>query len=194
MNERMIDLNEAARFLDMLAPGEQEFSFQLFDDDKERSEARKKAKEKDPFARVLNGSLAQHAGTLERLNAKGAGVFVTINRTDLKGRCAENIIGVRALFVDLDGSPLEPVLAADIAPDIVVESSPERWHAYWLVRDCPLDQFKPAQQALIARFNSDPSGCDLPRVLRLPGFWHQKGDPFMVRIREGGREDDIDLI
>lgn len=194
MNERMIDLNEAARFLDMLAQSETQFSFQLFDDDKVRAKANKKALGYDPHAKILHGSLEKHVDELTQRNGDGAGVFVTINRTDLKGRCEENIISVRALFVDLDGSPLEPVLQADVPPDIIVESSPERWHCYWRVSDCPLGEFSRVQQALIARFNSDKSVNDLPRVLRLPGFWHQKSTPFLVRIREGGRVDDIDLI
>jgi hypothetical protein len=36
--------------------------------------------------------------------------------------------------------------------------------------------------SLIARFASDPRVHDLPRVMRLPGFFHRKGEPFMVRI------------
>ena len=38
-----------------------------------------------------------------RLNAGGAGVYVTVNRTNGKGRKATDIVRVRALFVDLDG-------------------------------------------------------------------------------------------
>jgi hypothetical protein len=35
---------------------------------------------------------------------------------------------------------------------------------------------------LAKQFNSDLSVKDLARVMRLPGFWHQKGDPFQTRI------------
>ena len=191
-----VDLAEAKRFLDLLAPGDEDFSFQSFDDNKARAKANMRATGKDPFARVLNGSLAQHAETLERLNAKGAGVFVTINRTDLKGREAGNVVTVRSLFCDLDGNPLQPALEAEPQPDVVVESSPGRWHVYWLVQGVPLGQFKPVQQALAAKFGGDPSVCDLPRVLRLPGFWHQKDTdaPFMTRIVKGGWPDGLDLI
>jgi hypothetical protein len=38
-----------------------------------------------------------------RLNAGGAGVYVTVNQTNGKGRKATDIVRVRALFVDLDG-------------------------------------------------------------------------------------------
>lgn len=96
-------------------------------------------------------------------------------------RCADNVIAIRSLFADLDGSPLEPLLECS-QPDIIVESSPGRWHAYYLTNDCPLDAFKLRQQQIARKFNSDPKVCDLPRVMRLPGFWHQKDAPFMSRI------------
>jgi hypothetical protein len=38
------------------------------------------------------------------------------------------------------------------------------------------------QQALARACGSDSSVCDLPRVLRLPGFLHRKGEPFTVRL------------
>lgn len=129
--------------------------------------------------------LEQHSSTLERLNANGAGVFVCVNETDDSGkRRAGNVVRVRALFVDLDGSPLDPVLP--YSPSLVVETSPNRWHAYWLVSDCPLDRFKPLQQALARRFGGDPTVCDLPRLVRLPGFEHRKRDPHPVTITQLG--------
>lgn len=167
------DLDEAARFLTALAGGEPEsFTFQTFGD----------RQGKAPAPRVLHGTLAQHGVVLEKANRAGAGVFVTVNATDGKGRMADNIVGIRALFLDLDGAPLSPVAAAAIAPHIVVESSPGRFHAYWLVSGCELADFRRWQQVLAARFGGDPVVCDLPRVMRLPGFWHRKGAPFRTRI------------
>ena len=48
---------------------------------------------------------------LERLNNGGAGIFVTINETNGRGRKGIDIVRVRALHTDLDGAPLGPVLA-----------------------------------------------------------------------------------
>jgi hypothetical protein len=116
------------------------------------------------------------------LNRQGAGVFVTVNQTALSGkRTADNILAVRAQFADLDGAPLGPVLASADPPDMVIETSPSKWHCYWLT-DCPLDRFAGIQKAIATKFNSDGKVCDLNRVMRLPGFYHQKGAPFMVRI------------
>ncbi|MEF8699085.1 MAG: DNA-primase RepB domain-containing protein [Candidatus Accumulibacter sp. UW20] len=162
----------AQRFLHMLAP-DGTVTFQTFDDRKPV---------RPNLAHKRHGSFEQHADEMTDLNQGGAGVFVTVNETDGKGRAATNIVRVRATFVDLDGAPLEPVTRHRIPPDIVVESSPGRWHAYWLTDDCPLAEFKTAQQRLARQFNGDQSVCDLPRVMRLPGFLHQKGKPFMTKI------------
>ena len=64
----------------------------------------------------MHGSLAGKFAELSRLSALGAGVFVTVNRTDLKGRRKENIIAVRALFVDLDGAPIPTSLGWGYRP------------------------------------------------------------------------------
>jgi len=167
-------MNDTTLFLKTLTPNGSLLTWQTFDDDKTR---RRKA-----LARILNGTLKAHAETLAKLQAQGAGVFITVNECGGKGRGTEMVVKVRALFVDLDGAPLEPVQNGPLAPHIVVESSPGRWHAYWLVSDCPLEEFEELQKALAARFSGDPSVCDLPRVMRVPGFLHQKGEPFRSRL------------
>lgn len=54
------------------------------------------------------------------LQQRGAGAFVMVDEGgDGKGRYASNVTRVRAHFVDLDGAPIEPVLAA-VRPHIVV--------------------------------------------------------------------------
>ncbi len=164
------NLHEALRFLDALAP-DGHVTFQTFDD----------SKDKDPsLARILHGTLEQHAPELTRLNQKGAGVFVMVNRGDGRGRKAGNVCAVRALFADADGAPLEPLM--NYAPFLTVESSPGRYHAYFKVIDCPIDQFTAMQTSIASKFGSDPNVKDLPRVMRLPGFLHRKCAPFMTRI------------
>lgn len=114
----------------------------------------------------------------------GYGIFVAVNATNGKGRSTADIVRARALFVDLDGSPIGPVYDAPLQPHIIIESSPERYHAYWLIEDLPLEHFKSAQQFLAQQFNGDPSVCDLPRIMRLPGFIHRKQAPYRSRIIE----------
>lgn len=174
---------DAARFLKCLDPEATSFTFQTFDDVEIVAADGKVTKRKDPkLARVLHGTLEQHAVDLARLNALGSGIYVTVNETDLKGRKVTNIMRVRAVFIDLDGSPLEPVLANGHLPHIVTETSAGKWHVFWRVTDMPLDKFGAVQKTLIAKFHSDKSVHDLPRVMRLPGFMHMKGLPVMVQI------------
>lgn len=128
------------------------------------------------------GKVDEFKDHLTSANAAGAGIFVTVNQLDGNGHRRENVNRVRAAFVDLDGAPLEPVTAWKLSPHMVIESSPGRWHAYWLVADLPLDQFATIQKALAQLFDGDPKVCDLPRVMRLPGFAHCKGSPHLVTI------------
>lgn len=139
--------------------------------------------------RVFHGTLDEHADALFRLNRAGAGIFVMVNEGDgfvhdgrRTCRTNQNVFRIRAVFCDLDGAPLEPILKAPLEPHIIVESSPGKWHAYWLTSDTTLNEFKGVQQALAAKYSGDKSVCDLARVMRLPGFYHQKGEPFMTRL------------
>ena len=119
---------------------------------------------------------------LEDLNASGMGVFMSINETNGQGRKSADVIRVRSAFADLDGVPVDPVW--EYNPSMVVESSPGKFHAYWITFDTPLDGFQQLQKSIAWKFKSDEKVHDLPRVLRVPGFFHSKGERFMVRIVE----------
>lgn len=171
--------DQAEKFLQLLDP-QGIFTFQTFDDDKVRKNK--------SLAHVFHGTLNQHIEPLTKLNQQGAGVFMMVNEGDgvihagkKTCRTASNVIRVRSLFSDLDGAPLEPLLECS-QPDIIVESSLGKWHCYYLTNDCPLDEFTRRQKQIAQKFNSDPKVHDLPRVMRLPGFFHQKDTPFMTRI------------
>ena len=166
------DAGLAGHFLTLLDESIERWTFQTFDDDRERMDS--------SLTRILHGSLVQHVTILTELNQRGAGVFVTINETDLKGRKRENILRIRAVWQEDDGAgkplPLEPHL--------VVESSPRKYHRYLFVDGLELDEHRRVQQVLVDRYGSDPCAKDISRVLRLPGFYHRKGEPHLVRIIE----------
>jgi RepB DNA-primase from phage plasmid len=120
----------------------------------------------------------------------GYGVYVAINATDFGGRKRENVIRARAVFVDADNNL--PELAARLkgllAPSAIVQSSRGRAQFYWWVDDTfPLDEFEPVQRALIAQLGTDPQVYDLPRVMRLSGSLHLKGQPQLVNLKIGAR-------
>jgi hypothetical protein len=82
------DLNQAKQFLQRLDLNCSRFCFQTFDDSKRKDRL---------LARILHGELDDLAQNLTDLNALGAGVFVTVNATDGRGRKRENITGIRGI-------------------------------------------------------------------------------------------------
>lgn len=164
------DLEEAGRFLELFSNGE-DHCFQYYDDTKKTEAAGHfYAQLEDAFP-----ALCAH-------NRLRRGIYFMVNRGDGNGRSSDNVTAIRAVFVDLDGSPLQPVLEAPIEPNAIIESSPGRYQAFWLVKDCPQERFRGVQHALAMRFNGDASVKDLPRVMRVPGFYHCKGKPVKVKI------------
>lgn len=129
--------------------------------------------------------VAKKQQALLNLNQRyNAGVYFCVNLLFEKlTRKSENIEAVRAFFLDLDGAPLKPVLEWALKPNLVVRTSSERWHCYWLLDDFypdALKLFRDIQKWLAIKFKGDKSITDLCRVMRLPGFLNMKNEPFMV--------------
>jgi hypothetical protein len=167
-------LDEAHRFLKHLDPNASVFTFATFTDGKDKPRP-------DPLARIQTGTLDELASWLGLQNSMGAGAFVTVNEANGMGRKKENIVRIRALWQEADRGD-EPELP--LAPHVVVESSPGKFHRYMLVRDAVLDEFESVQQRLVDDYGSDPNAKDRSRVLRLPGFYHLKNPdaPHLVRV------------
>lgn len=193
------DTEMAKSFLDSLEP-KGIFTFQTFSDQKDQAGA--------TLNKILHGTFEEHVEELVSLNKGGAGVFVMINQGDgiihegrKSCRTNANVTGIRSLYIDLDVEAytlLKQVMGCAPRPNLIVESSREKFHCYWLVKDCPVSRFSALQKQLINRFSSDKSVNDLARVMRLPGFYHHKNRPVMSRFRGdlsafGGhhRVDDI---
>lgn len=167
----MIDADATRRFLALLAldPSEQQ-TWQVFRDRKDST--------CQPEHRhcTLDAALPW----MERAQRAGGGVFWTVQQTDGQGRRASNVTRIRHLYVDCDQGLPE---RWHVEPACVVESSPGKQHAYWVLAEpIDADAFSVAQRRLIAHYGSDPACKDTPRVLRLPGTWHQKSEPHMVRV------------
>ena len=135
------------------------------------------------FPQRMIGSFDDHKGKLRLLNEAGYGIFVQVNASDGAGNKASNITAAPTFFVDLDGTPRENIDRFGLAPHLVLETSHGKFHSYWRVHDIPVNEFKKVQQRLAKLIGSDPAVCDLPRVMRLPGFLHQKvaDQPFLAR-------------
>lgn len=168
------NLAETRRFLWLLYPGEETHCFQTFKNlDSYPNQPHHGFRPADDKC-LLN---------LVRENKLGAGVYFVVQKTDGAGRKTENITSVRALFVDLDGAPLQPVLDAKVRPHIITQTSEDRYQAFWKVKDFPLEKCVPYLKALAEKFGGDTNICDLPRVMRLPGYYNMKREPpYLVSI------------
>ncbi len=168
-----VDLEMAERFISILK-GKDPVCWQTFADNRKNRRAR---------ARILHGALKRIKDDLVREQGLGAGIYVVVNRTDGKGRRRENVVAATAVFVDGDNIPLPKNWP--IEPHIICLRDETHWHAYWLI--VPTDDLAAwtLTQKRVANFlGTDPKISDPPRVLRVPGFWHQKGDPiFVILIR-----------
>jgi len=164
------DIEQAKRFLTLLDETAEQFTFQTFDDKPSKNPA---------LARWMHGDIDALFNELVNYNKLGAGVFVMVQGGDGSGRNIKAVNKIRCVFNENDrGVPKKQPLE----PQIVVESSPGKAHYYFLTDGLELDDFKPIQGRLIADYGSDPQAHDLPRVMRLPGFYHNKREPHFVSI------------
>ncbi len=166
-----LNLADARLFLSVLDPEADGFTFQTFTDTKPKPRP-------DPLAAVRTGTLDDLAPWLASQNEKGAGIFVTVNETDGKGRKAASIKRVRAVWMEDDGAGKALPLEAHIE----VESSPGKAHRYLLCDGLSADDHASVQRRLVRDYGSDPDAIDVSRVLRVPGFYHRKGTPHLVRL------------
>ena len=165
--QNLINTEETRRFLTALDINDETADFRTIQD---YSDTRKRPPIK------FRGSLSHHGQSLATRALQGDGVFLIVNECDGEGQKAENVVGIRALFADLDGVPLSNVSRITLPPTITVQTSPDKYHVYWVCDDIPTSEFKGLQQRIAKLIGSDPAVCDLPRCMRLPGFVHQK-DP-----------------
>jgi hypothetical protein len=168
-----IDLSAAAEFIGGLTGADgwdQAVVFQTFDDRPEK---------RAWLGRVFGGSLRRLAPALQRLNRQGACVAVAINVLRGTRRLAREVKALRALFIDCDG----PLLRDLALPPTMSVQSRNGPHHYWrLTAGEPVSLFVAAQRQLAAFYGSDPMVCDPSRVMRLPGFLHQKEEAFAARL------------
>ena len=135
-------------FLQLIDQNATNFHFRTFDD--------KEGFERKELLGNRSGCFNQHVQKLRDLNEREAGVFVVINDG---GHSDKKITRIRAIFADVDdvNLPLEPIVEV-LEPHFVIESSPGKFHVYWLVDgQFPSYKFKPIQKAIANKFGTDPS-------------------------------------
>lgn len=135
-------------------------------------------------AHNFRGSLSQMLPTLTDYNNRGYGIFCTINQLDGAGRELTNIQFIRAHMLDLD-DPITAQANYERAvaggANFAVQTSPGKFHLYWKVQPYTGNEFFTLIQRKLAQmYGGDRSIIDSTRVMRVPGFIHSKGEPFLV--------------
>jgi P4 family phage/plasmid primase-like protien len=179
----MLDLDQARSFLSALASHDDgtTFSFQTLYDVKPEHDSATQAEQSRRLTRTFHGDFDSVAQQLAELNQQGAGVFVCVNRTNGHGIRGKDVDRIRSFFVDDDTDHLQPD-AMPLEPSIVVRSK-RGHHFYWLTSNgVHKNNFGPTQRALAEKYQTDPSIKNLNRVMRIPGFLHNKGEPYLVEM------------
>lgn len=120
---------------------------------------------------------------------------IVLNATKLNGRArSEDIVGCRVWVADLD-SVVENVgdLISNYKPNIVVESSPGKYHFYWKIWEhekVSLEDWEQGQRALAALLKGDPTLGNRTHQLRCPGFLRidSRGEEWVPRVVHESRE------
>jgi hypothetical protein len=157
----------AQAFLSRLDPDAETFWFRTFSD---TSYTRQKGH--DPLQRAIHGSLDACWRELRELNRLGAAIAVTINQTSGQGRRVEDVLRVRALFLD-DDRGNEPDRFS-LPPHMRVTTSRGHNHYYWLVSGLGLPDYPGCQKRLAAKYGGDSRVLALNQAMQLPGFWRRK--------------------
>jgi hypothetical protein len=149
-------------------------------------------------ARILHGSVADCFDELADLNARRHGIFIMVHAGDGRGRTTANVTDLRALFIDDDSGAVgyDDRRLARLPPTLTI-ASVRGPHHYWRLRSGEdRARFRGAQEQLAAYFGTDSSIKDLPRVMRLAGFFHMRAEPVMVRFVQAlnGTRYSIDAV
>lgn len=151
---------------------------------------------KDPYGKIHMGPWEKIRPGLTTLNKNGAGVFLTVNHT-VGGRKVEHVQSIRAIWCEWDAPA--PMPEWPLSPHIIVESSPGKFHVYWLTEGVTAPDHARLMAAMVGKWGSDPNAADVVRVLRIPGFLHQKvdpskgltGTPWQVKLRSAESRDAL---
>lgn len=105
------------------------------------------------------------------------GSFFTINEFTGSRRLISDIKRMRAIFADDDKQKASIRTDFPLPPSIIVESSPGKFHYYWLTDTKDSDTWERVQDGIVKIYDTDPGAKDLARVLRLPDTMNHKYTP-----------------
>lgn len=121
-------------------------------------------------------------------NKSGWGIFHTVNQFSGPRR-KENLTHINAWAIDIDrgnkDEQLERIENAPLWPSLVVETR-NGFHVYWNALHASQEHYEAIVVGrLIPYFGADEKAKDMARLLRVPGYYHQKDPthPYLISVR-----------
>jgi len=103
---------------------------------------------------------------------RGRECYFAVAQVFAPRRLSENAAPTRALHADMDGVPLE---ACPIRPTAVVETSPDHYHAYWVLdRLIQPSKAEDLNRRMARAIGADKAATDAVRLMRVPTTHHRK--------------------
>lgn len=146
------------------------------------------------YPEIKHGTLADLESWAKARNEHGYGIYVAVNGTDGEGRKVENIIDLRAWYIDIDGLPTDEhkhakvydLLSGPLPPSAIVKTK-NGLHCYFFAQpgqEVDAGRFKETVKGIAHYYSGDAAVSDISRVLRLPGYSHKKdpADPYEIKI------------
>ena len=118
---------------------------------------------------------------LKAHNEAYRGIFFVVNSG---GNSDRSITRINAQFFECDTLSFkeqwENIKKFPLEPSLVVKTK-KSLHVYFLIKDGQVSRFRTIQRKLAKHFKGDFSCINESRVMRVPGFYHCKGEPVVVR-------------
>lgn len=155
-----------------------------------------------PVALTLSKLKVAYGAALHKGSGHAA-LHICLNTTSLTGRRTENIKSVNVLCCDIDRDlDREEVRGIKDKYDcqLIVESSPRRYHFYWKVsRSIPLERWSKYQIGLAEKLDGDFQLRIVTSTIRVPGFPRitksgEEFTPHVVYFDESGALSEEQLV
>ena len=114
-------------------------------------------------------------------NRMGYEVYCSPNvlEADARGRTKDDIATIRHIYLDFDEDGTAAVRRMRSSgqvpePSYLINTSPDRWQAFWRVQEFSKDQAEELQRGMARALGADPAATDCSRVMRVPGLYNHK--------------------
>lgn len=118
---------------------------------------------------------------LKSYNRAKRGIFFVVNSG---GHSDKSINGINAQFFECDDltieEQLENIKKFPLEPSIIVQTR-KSLHVYFLIEQGKVENFRRIQEKLVEVFKGDRNCINESRVMRIPGFYHCKEEPILVK-------------